>query len=372
MKVSYTYDAPDISPYMYLLGPAQVQGASGLPFEEPRQWKIASDATGNMLLYWDSTYIPTGWTCVSCLPADSFYQRFVMGSSTAGTNGGAATTAHTATGAVTASASSQTVGANNRATPVVAHTHSFTPVITATSTLPAYRQLAIIQSNTAGEPSSIPTGAIAMFDAAVPSGWTAYTAQNGRYIRGESTSTAGTTGGSNTHKHDVSGTTGAAVTTVNAQNPGTTIAVAAAAHTHTLTATTTGSVSNEPPYIEVILGKLNATSSPTNQMIAMWSGDPPTGWTTTSSSSEAMANKFIKASTTYGGTGGAFTHSHIDMTNVPTGGPSGTVNRNNAAGTNVATAAHTHNVNITSFSTDSHLPPYRTAIFAKQISQLDF
>ncbi len=68
-------------------------------FTEKRKWQIASDATGSMLLYWASSTIPSGWTCVSCLPGDVFYQRFVIGSSTPGVNGGAATHTHTATGA---------------------------------------------------------------------------------------------------------------------------------------------------------------------------------------------------------------------------------------------------------------------------------
>jgi len=42
---SYEYDAPDISPYLYLLGPSEVRAESGLPFVEARQWKLASDAT---------------------------------------------------------------------------------------------------------------------------------------------------------------------------------------------------------------------------------------------------------------------------------------------------------------------------------------
>ncbi len=41
---SYEYDAPDVSPYLYLLGPAEVRSGSGLPFVEARQWKLASDA----------------------------------------------------------------------------------------------------------------------------------------------------------------------------------------------------------------------------------------------------------------------------------------------------------------------------------------
>ena len=41
LVLMYKFDAPDISPYMYLLGPLVLDG-----FEELRQWQIASDALG--------------------------------------------------------------------------------------------------------------------------------------------------------------------------------------------------------------------------------------------------------------------------------------------------------------------------------------
>jgi Domain of unknown function (DUF2341) len=366
---TYVYDAPDISPYLYVLGPAEVRASTGgSPFSEGRQWKLASDATGNMLLYWDRTYIPTGWTCVSCLPSDPFYQRFVVGSSTAGLNGGAATHTHTATGAMNNSPGSTTVGVLNQATPVVAHTHTLTAAVAAASNLPAYRHLAIIQYNSTGEPPTIPAGAIAIFDVAsssLPSGWFRYSAQDGNYIRSESTSTVGTVGGSNTHTHTITGTVGPAATTLNAQNPGAAVAVAAAAHTHTMS-TTTASINSEPLYREALLARVNATSTPADAMIAMWSADPATGWYTVSSSSEAFENRFVKASTTYGAIGGRSTSTHADINGTITGGPSATVNRNNVAGAAVASAAHTHLANVTGFSTDASLPPYRTAVFGKR------
>ncbi len=367
IQLSYTYDAPDISPYMYLLGPAEIRGSEdSTPFKEARQWKLASDATGNMLLYWDQIWIPTGWTCVSCLPSDSFYQRFVMGSSTAGTNGGAATHTHTATGNVDASAATIGVDTNNQATPVVAHTHTYSPIIGTGSNLPTYRQLAIIQYNSTGEPPSIPAGAIAIFDASVPSGWTAYTAQNGSFVRGESTSTVATTGGSNTHTHTITGSTGQAASTVNVRNGDGLALTGGNNHTHVIS-TSTGSSSNVPPYREAVLGKLTATSSPTDEMIAMWSGDAPAAWSTVSSSTEPFENRFVLASTTYGASGGGNTNTHIDINNYVSGAAVGTANRDSTpVNTNVTTGAHTHTVDITSFSTDSHLPPYRTAVFAKK------
>lgn len=48
---TYTYDAPDISPYLYLVGPAIIRAtdgeAVGGDFAETRQWKLASDALGS-------------------------------------------------------------------------------------------------------------------------------------------------------------------------------------------------------------------------------------------------------------------------------------------------------------------------------------
>ncbi len=43
ITLSYTFDAPDVSPYMYLLGPLDMDG-----FTELRQWQIASDALNNI------------------------------------------------------------------------------------------------------------------------------------------------------------------------------------------------------------------------------------------------------------------------------------------------------------------------------------
>ncbi|HMO78432.1 MAG TPA: hypothetical protein PKD95_04525, partial [Candidatus Paceibacterota bacterium] len=45
IKLSYQFDAPDISPYLYLLGPLNMSG-----FQELRQWQIASDALSAIAL----------------------------------------------------------------------------------------------------------------------------------------------------------------------------------------------------------------------------------------------------------------------------------------------------------------------------------
>lgn len=43
LRLSYVFDAPDVSPYLYLLGPLDMDG-----FSELRQWQIASDALNNI------------------------------------------------------------------------------------------------------------------------------------------------------------------------------------------------------------------------------------------------------------------------------------------------------------------------------------
>jgi len=400
----YYFDAPDISPYLYNLGAASLTGdvvktttvtkevpidvtassteqttasststiteqvtttENGTVFAEHRQWQIASDATGSMLMLWASANIPTGWTCVSCTAGDVFYQRFIVGSSTAGNTGGAATHTHTYTTAtVNASAGSASVGnggANNYST--VAHTHTIVPTIGTANNLPSYRNLVIIQYNSAGEPTSIPTNAIAVFDATVPSGWTRYAAQDGYYTRGESAANRGTTGGSNTHTHTITGTTAGAAGATN-DNTGGATSIANTGHTHTISSAT-ASNSSEPPYIEVILGQLNATSTLPNNVITMWTDTPPTDWNTVSGASGAFENKFFKANTTYGTTGGASTHTPANVTGITTSVPNNTTNRG-GAGNARSTGAHTHTVDVTGFGSGSLLPQYRSTIFGKR------
>jgi hypothetical protein len=334
-------------------------------FEEHRQWQIASDATGSAILYWSTTTIPSGWTCVSCAPAGAFYQRFVVGSSTAGTNGGATTHTHTMSATVpgTAATGVSSLGGGGADVAQNGHTHTLTPTIGTGSNLPPYRNLVLIQHNSAGSPATIPAGAIAMFDAALPSGWSAYSAQNGFFPRAEATSTIGTTGGTSTHVHAISGTTGGPSTTTNAPN---TTGVSTAINTHTHTVTGSSSVgSTLPPFIGAIFGQLATTSSPTDNMIMMWTDEPPTGWNAVSSSSGAFENRFVVASTTYGVTGGATTHTHADFT-ITTSGPSGSVLRTANVANADASGSHTHDASFTGVSTVDQLPPFRTAIFAKR------
>ncbi|MDD4985148.1 MAG: hypothetical protein PHQ43_05075 [Dehalococcoidales bacterium] len=237
-----------------------------------------------------------------------------------------------------------------------------TPTVSNETTLPSYRQLRVIQYNSTGEPAAIPAGAIAFFDDTLPTGWTRYSAQDGYYIRGENT--AGTTGSQNTHDHDLTGTTsgytGSAVGGRNAQQYG-----ATTAHTHTLNLNTADSKSHEPTYITTILASKDSDGSPSNGMIAMWSEDADTGWENRSTSGQPFYQTFIKPAAGYGTPGGADTHNHSNMTSQQIGATSGT-SSDGRTGTVASSTTHYHTLDVTSFSTESHLPPYREAVLAER------
>lgn len=317
------------------------------------------DGMGHMLLFWDGGAVPSGWSCVSCNPGDDFYQRFIRGEASYGATGGADTHTHTADGNTDTSATS---GRSSAGSGIIrGHTHTATPTIGSASNLPVYRQVEVIRANDSGTPSTIPSGAIAPFDATVPAGWTRYSAQDGNYIRGELT--IGSTGGSNTHSHSISGTTDQGSGVLVAPNTGGTQgAVAADDHTHTFSGTS-DTQNNEPPYITTILGKVSSDSPAPAGMLAMWDGPISVVWTSLSSSGGPFYQNFMKPASSYGTTGGSATHAHGTSV-LATSTPSNTVN-SRTGGTNTASGTHTHNITIDNFSTESNLPPYIDVIIAK-------
>ena len=360
IELIYTFDAPNISPQIFLLGPLRIGD-----FQEERQWQVASDQTENMILFWDSaSSIPNGWSCQSCGSGD-FYQKFVMGSSTYGVTGGTSTHSHTASGNVGNGSGANSENSSGDDINAEAHSHTLVPTVVSTSSLPSYRQLRVISYDTAGEPSQMPAGAIAIFDSTpLPANWDIYSSHYDYYIYGEDT--PATTGGSNTHRHLITGTTGSSATgTLTSRGGGAQITAAAGGHTHTITSNT-GYVNQEPSNIRIILGKLNTTSSPPNDMISMWDDTPPTGWDIVSGAGQDFEGKFIRASSTYDGSTsrGGSSHSHSNVTGITTDQTAGT---NNArSGSTGSSDVHTHSVDVTGFSTDDHLPPYVTVIFAKR------
>lgn len=332
--------------------------------------QAGTGAGANMILFWDGAAgsAPTDWTNVS-VSGQPFYQKFPRGEATyTGTPGGAATHTHTAafgtstaaTGGITASGTDVT-GSNPT------HTHTVaSPTIPAASNLPSYRDLQVIRYS--GIPTSIPAGAIAIFDTLpLPSGWTRHLAEDGLYVRGEAAATG--TGVSPTHTHTVTLTTSGPSGTATGKG---TAALTYATSTHTHTASSgnvTNTGNNAPPYITVVLAKANTATTIPFGMIAMFDASPTGDWSVVSSSvgPGPFYQRLLKGGSSYGATGGSETgHSHGNLT-ITLSAPSATLANGKNTGTNLATNAHTHTVGVTSFSPVSNMPPYVNVIFAKAL-----
>lgn len=324
---------------------------------------LAAPGDGRMILFYDGATVPTGWSCVSCNPADPFYQRFVRGGDTYGSTGGSPTHTHTYSEAISSSNNAAVSEAwNSGAVAANSHSHTLATTFGGSSNLPSYRQLKVIRHDTNDEPSTIPEGAIAIFDSSsLPSNWTRYGAQDGSYVRGEDT--VGTTGGANTHSHTITTTIGAATGADYGSRGGQQQAQAAAlGHTHTATGSTS-SVDTQPPFIEAVLARADtATPTPSN-MIAMWDDEVPTGWQLRSGASDPFYHNFIKPATNFGATGGSETHSHAN-TSITTSGASAASGARSGGGG--AADNHTHTVTLSAYSTANHMPPYIDVIFAKK------
>ncbi len=360
---TYRFDAPDVSPYLYLLGPAFLRSDEATDFTELRSWQVASDEVGQVLILWDGGAAPTGWTCISCTSGNDLFERFFRGSTTYGGPYGTATHSHSASYAADPTTVAGDSNSNNggATAATIGHTHTVdSSNITTVSHLPPYRQLRVLRHDSAGTPAQLPTGAIVIFKEAVPSGWTRYSLQDGRYVRGAST--VGSADGSSTHTHTVSGTLSTPNGTTRASGSG--VNISTNTHTHTFS-TTTVPQEHEPPFIEVVLGKLDAAAAPPAGMVAMWNNELPIGWNSVSGSGGDFEGRFIRASTTYGATGGALTHTHANISNIVSSNQSAVGSRTT---TGTASApAHTHMVYATNFSTVSNLPPYMDVVFAEYL-----
>lgn len=318
----------------------------------------------NMILLWDGVSAPSGWTFLSDA-GGAFNNRFPRGAATYGGTGGVATHTHTV-GLVSLGAPATTAvsgsGTNRSA---VGHTHALASGSTvAASNLPSYRNLRVITST--GVPTTIPAGAIAIFDTTPPSGWTRYSTQDNYFVRGAAT--AGGTGGANTHTHSTSISLAAASgnQAVSTTNPRT--AVATNTHTHATSSGTTDGPDSRPPFITVILAKADSATAIPAGMIAMFNASPSGDWSIVSGSGGDFNGRFIVGSSSYGTTGGAGTHSHANLP-IASAVPTGTGNASTTSPTaSVASSTHTHSVTV-SFGAPSttSLPPYVDVIFAKAL-----
>jgi len=117
-----------------------------------------------------------------------------------------------------------------------------------------------------------------------------------------------------------------------------------------------------------VVSNVNTSSSPGNvslapgncNLILFWTGNTaPTGWTIISDgTTEPFYNRFIRGAASYGGTGGATSHTHTASLSV-IDGPS-TTSYVQSGGTNRASSTHTHALSGTvTTGSASNLPLYR-------------
>ena len=134
--------------------------------------------------------------------------------------------------------------------------------------------------------------------------------------------------------------------------------MASSTHTHTSTSSTPSTVSNLPPYLDMVFAKANTDQYVTGNNVLITSVLPPLGW----GRFTPLDSKFTRGSATYGTSGGSTTHVH--STSITTGAPSATID-GGGTGTNYADATHTHSCSVAS-DTGSNMPPYTTVIYAQR------
>lgn len=225
----------------------------------------------------------------------------------------------------------------------------------------------------------------------IPTNWTRETTLDGRFPKGAPAATAGGTNGGNAththtspgHTHTMSAHSHAIVTSSNshegaAQTGSGSGNMRNQTHTHSgsipinsytidTVAVTYASVSNNPPYHEVIFIKASAGATLQDNVIALWAGwdgdtDTPDNWQYCdgTNSSPDLRNKYLRGAATAGnagGTGGstanthAIDHGHTDSHthSGASGGPSASSGElQSSGGGSGNTAAHTHTINLAS------------------------
>lgn len=327
-------------------------------------------SSGDVVLLWDgAASAPSGWTCISCVAGDAYFGVFPRASNTAGGTGGAATVSHTMNFVSAANDNPGGIEADGSGNGLnlSPHTHTWPSASsTAASIVPQYQNLKLIKRT---NPTVIPAGAIALFDASVPSGWTAYAALNGVYLR---TDTNTSTGGSATHSHTFSATSGTPSSGLvfTSEDLSSGVVGATTGHTHTVNGTT-ATASNLPPYVHVVFGKASADTAFAAGAIGLFDGSVPPEWTTVSTNSSVYYQRFLMGSNVFGGTGGSDTHNHGGNQAYASGNPSVTAPNNfdNTGGSfdvNFSRSVHTHQVTYSN-SNASSLPLYKDIILAKYV-----
>ena len=306
-------------------------------------------SSGNFILF-NTSSCSGNWAFNS-----SMDNRFPYGASSYGGTGGVSTHNHEGTKNINSSNPSH--NRTCRDGPNGSHSWHLHPIsltINSASNLPTYKNIIPCQD----DDLTIPAGYVALFDAAVPSGWTRFSSLDNYLVRGDAT--YNTTGGSGSHTHSV--TNSSSDNTARSGSYGNSYFISNPNHSHTFPSVNSSSSNHTPPYRNMIFGSKDSAGIASPDMIVMASAVPPIGWTRFT----ALDNKFPRGSSSYGGTSGNTTHSH--SASGTSGGPDGSFKYCQTGDPDprgISSDTHTHTWS-TSTNSDSHLPPYLNTIFAKR------
>jgi hypothetical protein len=357
-----------------------------------------------MLLFWDpANTLPSDWCVLTAY--DGYFPR---GSSPAnfGTKVNTASRPYTPStsangGSVSVSGPSTTLQGSGGGGPISAATHTHpTPTVTLSADnngdasnpdIPAFRSLQLIMykganvgCTGAGIPNTIPTNSIAMFASAPSGSWTQYSAQNGKLTRVNSTMA---TGGADSLTNTITmSSLGAADNTSTTRFCVLGCANAAGlTHTHTAPTSvtcTSGCSSSScpsfvctvtnvvPSYIQPLFYQATANNSTLSlNIIAMFDGDPGTGWVMLSNgggTTPDFTNRFIRPNssavlTPQGNDSRTQTYSGV------TGQANSTSNTSNNLNADAAATTHTHTITGTTESI-SNIPPYFNVVIAEKVN----
>lgn len=191
-----------------------------------------------------------------------------------------------------------------------------------------------------------------------PTGWTRNSDFDNRFIYGAAT--YGSTGGSSTHNHgQASCTTGGPSATTKTESDSGTY-TAATTHIHTNAVVAVDDQSNLPPYLNMLFCSNSELNIDTG-LITLFTTTPE-NWTRFS----ALDEKFPTGALSYGGTGGAVTHTH-----TTTGGYTTSAQDNlneDSSGTSRGAGPHTHLTLNGATEAASSIPPYYDMVFASKES----
>lgn len=341
---------------------------------QPSQKAEALDSA-KMLLFWDGfasdnttpLSVPTGWSVVS-----TYDGKFPRGDTpvnvlqTGGTATHSITTTTNSMQYVAGSSANQTTGvtSNNNT-----HTHTLNSSITGATAAndPAHRTLKLIQFDT-GIPTSIPGGAVALFDVAPGAGWTRETEQDGKMLKiGSSVGT----GGSDTHTHTITWPSLNASAGNNAPN-GTGHNISAAGHTHLCPNTpscqsSTVSETSTPPYVQPMLYKADSTIATPDGLIGLFDANPGGGWAVQSNSGGIFYQQFMRGASTFSGTStGSLIHSHASLQSPNAGLCTSCSLVSGTGGFPGSPTDHSHRITTNFSADDNHVPEYVNFVIAKK------